>query len=149
MPIDHNPKAALALRAVMVATVALLATFTPAAAQTIGMVADNLTGSVTIFDADTDTVLGTVTLPNPGPTVGDCSLALDRGLGFVKTPRSAPMASSWSPAMGRCHSRSRSSMSIREQRFTLSHWDMSATRSRYVMTARCWSPDSTRRRCDV
>jgi WD40 repeat protein len=83
MPIDHNPKAALALRAVMVATVALLATFTPAAAQTIGMVADNLTGSVTIFDADTDTVLGTVTLPNPGPTVGDCSLALDRGLGFV------------------------------------------------------------------
>jgi WD40 repeat protein len=83
MPIDNNPKAALALRAVLVATVALLAAVTPAAAQTIGMVADNLTGSVTIFDADTDTVLGTVTLPNPGPTVGDCSLALDRGLGFV------------------------------------------------------------------
>jgi WD40 repeat protein len=83
MPVDHNPKVTFALRAILVATVALLAAVTPAATQTIGMVADNLTGSVTIFDADTDTVLGTVVLPNPGLTVGDCSLALDRGLGFV------------------------------------------------------------------
>ncbi|MGB5999822.1 MAG: hypothetical protein WBI00_05015, partial [Thermoanaerobaculia bacterium] len=72
MPVDRNPRVALALRSILVATVALLSTVTPAATQTIGMVADNLTGSVTIFDADTDTVLGTVVLPNPGPTVGDC-----------------------------------------------------------------------------
>jgi hypothetical protein len=83
MAIDHNARAAFALRAILVATVALVSAVTPAATQTIGMVADNLTGSVTIFDADTDTVLGTVVLPNSGPTVGDCSLALDRGLGFV------------------------------------------------------------------
>lgn len=83
MPYDRNPKVAPALRAVLVATVALLVAVTPAATQTIGMVADGLAGSVTIFDADTDTVLGSVTLPNPGPTIGDCSLALDRGLGFV------------------------------------------------------------------
>jgi|GEM_PF-823023 len=83
MAMDHNARVSFALRATLVATVALLSAVTPAATQTIGMVADNLTGSVTIFDADTDTVLGTVVLPNPGPTVGDCSLALDRGLGFV------------------------------------------------------------------
>ncbi|MEE9561603.1 MAG: hypothetical protein V3W50_00885, partial [Thermoanaerobaculia bacterium] len=80
---DHDARVSFARRAILVATVVLLSAVTPAATQTIGMVADNLTGSVTIFDADTDTVLGTVVLPNPGSTVGDCSLALDRGLGFV------------------------------------------------------------------
>ncbi len=83
MAMDHDARVSFARRAILVATVVLLSAVTPAATQTIGMVADNLTGSVTIFDADTDTVLGTVVLPNPGSTVGDCSLALDRGLGFV------------------------------------------------------------------
>jgi DNA-binding beta-propeller fold protein YncE len=83
MPADHTTRVPFSLRAIVITTLVSLAAFSPAIAQTIGMVADNLTGSVTIFDADTDTVLGTVFLPNPGPTVGDCSLALDRGLGFV------------------------------------------------------------------
>ena len=63
-----------------VAVLALPAT--PAPAQNIGMVADDSTASVTVFDADTDTVLGTVALPT-GPAIGDCSITADRTLGFV------------------------------------------------------------------
>jgi len=55
----------------------------PAPAQSIGMVADEDTQSVTVFNADTDTVLGTVALPDSGDAIGDCSITADRTLGFV------------------------------------------------------------------
>ena len=35
----------------------------PTMAQTIGMVADNLTSTVTVFDADTNTVIGFLSIP--------------------------------------------------------------------------------------
>ena len=56
---------------------------TPVMAQTIGMVADNATHSVTVFNADTDTVLGTVELPGVNGTTGDCSITSDQTRGFV------------------------------------------------------------------
>lgn len=55
----------------------------PAAAATLGMVADNATHSVIVFDADTDTVLGTVALPGPNVVTGDCSITPDQTRGFV------------------------------------------------------------------
>ncbi|MBN1188881.1 MAG: hypothetical protein JXA46_03940 [Dehalococcoidales bacterium] len=49
----------------------------------IGMVADN-SGKVHIFDAGTNTVIGTVELPlNDGFLVGDCAISPDGTLGFV------------------------------------------------------------------
>ena len=54
----------------------------PLAAQTLGMVADDATDSVTIFDADSDTVLGSVAVPS-GQAIGDCSITPDQALGFV------------------------------------------------------------------
>ena len=47
----------------------------------IGMVADNETDSVTVFDAFQDTVLGTV--PVGAGSVGDCCMSADQTLGFV------------------------------------------------------------------
>ena len=57
--------------------------FTTAGAQTIGMVASNITKSVTIFDADTDAILGAVSIPTYGSVVGDCAVLADGTLGFV------------------------------------------------------------------
>ena len=55
-----------------------------ATAQTKGMVVNRSTGSVTVFDADADTVLGTVILPGTaGASMGDCSITVDQTLGFV------------------------------------------------------------------
>ena len=54
---------------------------TPVMAQTLGMVADNFTDRVIIFNADTDTVLGSVPV-GPG-SVGDCSITPDQTRGFV------------------------------------------------------------------
>ncbi len=54
----------------------------PATAQTIGMVADR-DGSVIVFDADADIVMGSVALPTGGRTVGDCAMTADETLGFV------------------------------------------------------------------
>ena len=54
----------------------------PAAPQTIGMVADNATESVTVFNADSDTVLGSVAIGS-GPAIGDCSITQDQTLGFI------------------------------------------------------------------
>jgi hemolysin type calcium-binding protein len=56
---------------------------TPVMPQTIGMVADNATHSVTVFNADTDTVLGTVELPGSDGAIGDCSITSDQTRGFV------------------------------------------------------------------
>ena len=66
--------------AVLITAIALEA---PLGAQTIGMVADDTTNSVTVFNADTDTVIGSVALPNTGSAVGDCSITSDQTLGFV------------------------------------------------------------------
>ncbi|MCH9030706.1 MAG: hypothetical protein IIB00_00395, partial [candidate division Zixibacteria bacterium] len=59
---------------------ALYPSFT--AAQNIGMVADDGTNTVIVFDGDADTVLGTVSLPSGG-AVGDCAVTADQALGFV------------------------------------------------------------------
>jgi len=56
---------------------------TSAMAANLGMVADNATHSVIVFDADTDTVLGTVALPSPNVVTGDCSITPDQTRGFV------------------------------------------------------------------
>lgn len=58
-----------------------------AAAATLGMVADNAstTKSVTVFDADTDVVLGSVALPGGGLAIGDCVISADQTRGFVTT----------------------------------------------------------------
>lgn len=53
------------------------------AAQNLGMVADYGAQSVTVFDADSVTVLGTVFLPVSSALVGDCSISPDRTVGFV------------------------------------------------------------------
>jgi len=68
--------------------IALLAVSSPLAAQTIGMVVDWGNPSVTVFEADTDTILGTVPIPVFGRLSSDCSIALDEGLGFVTDFRS-------------------------------------------------------------
>jgi DNA-binding beta-propeller fold protein YncE len=54
-------------------------------AKTIGMVADDTTKSVTVFDADTHVVLGTVPLPSASgfTIVGDVLITPDLKLGFV------------------------------------------------------------------
>lgn len=55
-------------------------------AQSLGLVADNSTKSVTVFNADTDSVLGTVFLPQgqtPSSATGDCVITSDLTLGFV------------------------------------------------------------------
>lgn len=55
-----------------------------ASARTLGMVADNTTASVTVFDADTDTVLGAVTIPpGVGGVIGDVLMSSDQTRGFV------------------------------------------------------------------
>lgn len=50
-------------------------------ARTLGLVADNTESSVTVFDADTDTVLGSLAIP-PG-TIGDVLITPDQRWGFV------------------------------------------------------------------
>jgi hypothetical protein len=51
-------------------------------AKTLGMVADNATSSVTVFDADTHAILGTVPIP-PSFFIGDVLITPDLKLGFV------------------------------------------------------------------
>ena len=53
------------------------------AAQNLGMVADYGAQSVTVFDADSVTVLGTIPLPVSSAVVGDCSISPDKTVGFV------------------------------------------------------------------
>ena len=60
---------------------ALLASAT-AQAQTLGVVTDNTTDSAIIFDADSDTVIGTVPI-GPGAAIGDCSVTADQTRAFV------------------------------------------------------------------
>lgn len=61
----------------------------PLYGQTKGMIVDHQTKKVTIFNANTDTVLGSVSLPvSSHPNMqfhatGDCSMTDDMKLGFV------------------------------------------------------------------
>ena len=48
----------------------------------VGMVADDVANAVFVFNSNTDTVLGTVAIPN-GPGIGDCAITKDQKLGFV------------------------------------------------------------------
>ena len=65
------------------AVISFLAVTSPLAAQTIGMVVDFRNPSVVVFEADTDTILGTVPIPIFGTLPGDCSIAVNEGLGLV------------------------------------------------------------------
>lgn len=51
----------------------------------LGIVADDATGAVTVFDPETYTALGSVSLPYQGTGIGDCSILPEAGLGFVTT----------------------------------------------------------------
>jgi Ca2+-binding RTX toxin-like protein len=65
-----------------VAVVMLTAAPLELSAKTLGMVADNDTDSVTVFDADTHVVLGTVFIA-PGDFIGDVLITPDLKRGFV------------------------------------------------------------------
>jgi hypothetical protein len=49
----------------------------------IGIVADQVNHSAIVFDTDTNTALGSITLPGFGPATGDVALTADGQLGFV------------------------------------------------------------------
>ncbi len=74
---------AAALRALLFAL--LLVVAGPAGAATLGVVADNATNRLTVFDADSDTVLGSVAVPfGPGTrAIGDCVITGDQRVAFV------------------------------------------------------------------
>lgn len=96
LKIDGNPvnaslrpfwkSSAKKLRAQIMSSLLSILTLTllaaPAFALTPGMVADNGSSSVTVFDADTNAVLGTVPIP-AGEATGDVLITPDRRLGFV------------------------------------------------------------------
>jgi len=67
---------------VLIATGLLAGAVAPIAAQTIGVTADFAARSVTVFDSDTDTVLGVVAIPTGG-IIGDCAVTADQTLAFV------------------------------------------------------------------
>ncbi|MCI0443225.1 Ig-like domain-containing protein, partial [bacterium] len=59
-----------------------IAIYMPPAAGT-GLVADNTTNSVVVFDPGTDTVTGVVSIPFNGGVIGDVEVSLDGNWGFV------------------------------------------------------------------
>jgi hypothetical protein len=72
------------LGAGLTAVILLVLMVAPASAQQgpIGMVIDGQTDTAVVFDAGTDTVLGTVPV-DPSHFFGDCSITQDQTLGFV------------------------------------------------------------------
>lgn len=74
--------AAKSIRLLLAIILSLLVYVPPATAKTIGMVADSAAGAVTVFDTDSDTILGSVLLGISG-TVGDVSITNDQTKGFV------------------------------------------------------------------
>ncbi|MGH7896430.1 MAG: YncE family protein [Candidatus Binatia bacterium] len=68
--------------ALVVFTLALatMVTVRPATAITIGMVTDAATNQVTVFNADTDTILGSVAVPG---SLADCAISVDKRVGYV------------------------------------------------------------------
>jgi hypothetical protein len=71
-----------AIPALCVLIVTASAGATRTAAESIGMAADNGTKSVTVFDADADAVLATISIPDSLLTSG-CAVMADHTLGFV------------------------------------------------------------------
>lgn len=69
-------------KAASVIAVVVLVAAIAAGAQTLGMVVDNATHKVAVFDADTDSVLGSVQI-GAGEVTGDCSVTADQKLGFA------------------------------------------------------------------
>ena len=69
----------------------------PIAAQTLGMIVDNATRKAVVFNADTDTVTGSVSLGGYSST-GDCLIDPTRGLGFVTDFQRHVWAINLSPA---------------------------------------------------
>ncbi|MGX2041744.1 hypothetical protein ACWJKU_16675 [Methylocaldum sp. MU1018] len=70
--------------AVLNGAILALALQSPAAsAKTLGLVADDVTRTVTVFDADTDTVLGSVITSGAGFGMGDVQITPDQTRGFV------------------------------------------------------------------
>ncbi len=61
----------------------MLANAAAATAQTLGMTVDRVRGAVTVFDADNDTFLANLQIPNGKFNVADCSILADQSLGFV------------------------------------------------------------------
>ena len=55
----------------------------PLVAQTRGVVVTSATGKAVVFDADTDTVTGSVAIGAPGGSSGDCSITLNQAFAFV------------------------------------------------------------------
>lgn len=69
------------------AVLLLAAMVSPAQASVLGMVVDNTTDKVIVFDADTYAVLASVPI-SPGLVAGDCSILSDQSLGFVTNGQS-------------------------------------------------------------
>ncbi|SFM51943.1 hypothetical protein [Nitrosomonas communis] len=62
---------------------ALMVCAEPVFAKTLSMVAEGLPPSVTVFDTDTDKVLGTVAIPRVNLVIGDVLITSDQTRGFV------------------------------------------------------------------
>ena len=71
------------LMMIAISGIALGLTIRNAHARTLGMVASDATKSITVFDADTSTVLGSVSTGADGILMGDCSVTSDETKGFV------------------------------------------------------------------
>ncbi len=65
--------------------VLMFASVAPAIAQTVAMTVDRFKGTVTVFDADNDVILGTVVIPGGALDIADCSILADQSLGFVSS----------------------------------------------------------------
>jgi hypothetical protein len=52
-------------------------------AQTRGVIVDNATHKAVVFNADTDTITGSVTIPGAATAEGNCTVTLDQSLAFV------------------------------------------------------------------
>src|SRR6266567_1246030 len=59
----------------------------PATAQTLGVVMDFNTNKAVVFNADTDTVIGSVPIPDAAD-LGGCSISQDRKFAYVTNTRS-------------------------------------------------------------
>ena len=77
----HNDYESAIKGPLLALTLAVTFSTMPILAQTLGMIVDHTTKKVVVFDADTDTVTGSVTIGSGSN--GDCSISLDQRLGFA------------------------------------------------------------------
>jgi len=63
--------------------VLILTSIASLTAQTRGVIVDNGTKKVIVFNADTDAVIGSVTLPFRPSSMGDCTVTQDQTQAFV------------------------------------------------------------------